>query len=116
MVYQTEAYPNLILKGQIKEVYPKISTSSKSIKVMASIVLPDNITMYAGATLEANIINQRKKNALVIPRYYLSNDSVFVKRKGAKEKEKIKVQTGVGDVEFVEILNGLQAGDEVYKL
>jgi multidrug efflux pump subunit AcrA (membrane-fusion protein) len=116
VVYQTEAYPNLILKGQIKEVYPKISTSSKSIKVMASIVLPDNITMYAGATLEANIINQRKKNALVIPRYYLSNDSVFVKRKGAKEKEKIKVQTGVGDVEFVEILNGLQAGDEVYKL
>ena len=116
VIYQTEAYPNLFLKGEIKEVYPKISSSSKSIKVMASINLPEDIVMYAGATLEANIINQKKKNALVIPRYYLSNDSVLVKRKGSDEKEKIKVRTGVGDVEFVEILQGLNPGDEVYKL
>jgi HlyD family secretion protein len=116
VVYQTEAYPNLFLKGEIREVYPKIGSTSKSIKVMASINLPEGITMYAGATLEANIINQRKKNALVIPRYYLSNDSIWVKRKGSDRKEKILVKTGVGDVEFVEILEGLKAGDEVYKL
>jgi multidrug efflux pump subunit AcrA (membrane-fusion protein) len=83
---------------------------------MASINLPDNLIMYAGATLEANIINQRKTKALVIPRYYLSNDSVLVKRKGSDKKEKIKVSTGVGDVEFVEILQGLSPGDEVFKL
>ncbi len=116
VVYQTEAYPNMFLKGQIKEVYPKISNTSKSIKVMATITLPEDMIMYAGATLEANIINQRKEKALVIPRYYLSNDSVLVKRKGSDKKEKIKVSTGVGDVEFVEILQGLQPGDEVYKL
>lgn len=116
VVYQTEAYPNLFLKGYIKEVYPKIGSTSKSIKVMASINLPEGIAMYAGATLEANIINQRKKNAIVIPRYYLSNDSILVKRKGSDKKEKIQVKTGVGDVEFVEILGGLQPGDEVYKL
>jgi multidrug efflux pump subunit AcrA (membrane-fusion protein) len=115
VVYQTEAYPNLFLKGRIKEVYPKIGTTSKSIKVMASINLPEDIVMYAGATLEANIINQKKAGALVIPRYYLSNDSVLVKRKGSDKKEKIKVKTGVGDVEFVEILQGLNPGDEVYK-
>jgi multidrug efflux pump subunit AcrA (membrane-fusion protein) len=116
VVYQTEAYPNLLLKGKIKEVYPKIGTTSKSIKVMASINLSDDVVMYAGATLEANIINQRKAKALVIPRYYLSNDSVLVKRKNSDTKEKIKVSTGVGDVEFVEILQGLNPGDEVYKL
>ena len=116
VVYQTEAYPNLFLKGFIKEVYPKIGSASKSIKVMASINLPEGITMYAGATLEANIINQRKKNAVVIPRYYLSNDSILVRRKGSDVKEKIQVKTGVGDVEFVEILGGLQPGDEVFKL
>jgi hypothetical protein len=82
---------------------------------MASIVLPEAISMYAGATLEANIINQRKPKALVIPRYYLSNDSLIVKRNGQGKKEKIKVELGVGNVEFVEILKGVSPEDEVYK-
>lgn len=115
VVFQTEAYPNLFLKGKIKAVYPKISTASKSIKVMASILLPDGINMYAGATLEANIINQRKKNALVIPRYYITNDSILIKKKGSNKKEKIKVETGVGNVEFIEVIKGIALEDEIYK-
>lgn len=113
VIFQTEAYPNLFLKGSIKEVYPKISSSSKSIKVLASINLPDGIAIYAGATLEANIINQQKPNVLVIPRYYLSSDSVIVKRDG--KKQKIKLDLGIGNVEFVEVLNGLNPEEEVYK-
>lgn len=113
VIFQTEAYPNLFLKGSIKEVYPKISSSSKSIKVLASINLPDGIAIYAGATLEANIINQQKPNVLVIPRYYLSSDSVIVKRDG--KKQKIKLELGIGNVEFVEVLNGLNPDEEVYK-
>lgn len=115
VVFQTEAYPNLFLKGKIKEVYPKISNTNKSIKVMASIVLPPGISMYAGATLEANIINQKKKNAMVVPRYYLSNDSLIVKKSGKGKKEKVKVELGIGNVEFVEVLNGLSLQDEVFK-
>jgi multidrug efflux pump subunit AcrA (membrane-fusion protein) len=115
VIFQTEAYPNLFLRGEIKEVYPKISSTNKSIKVMASINLPEEISMYAGATLEANIINQKKPNALVIPRYFLSNDSVVVKKGGEGKKQKIKVELGVGNVEFVEILSGLAMEDEVYK-
>jgi len=115
VIFQTEAYPNLFLKGRIKEVYPKISSSNKSIKVMASIDLPEGISMYAGATLEANIINQKKQNALVIPRYYLSNDSIIVKRKGKGKKKKIKVELGVSNVEFMEVLSGISLEDVVYK-
>jgi len=115
VIFQTEAYPNLFLNGEIKEVYPKIGSTNKSIKVMASINLPEGISMYAGATLEANIINQRKTHALVIPRYYLTNDSVILKRKGKGNKEKVKVELGVGNVEFVEVLSGLTPEDEVYK-
>ncbi len=115
VVFQTEAYPNLFLKGTITEVYPKISSTNKSIKVMASINLPDGISMYAGATLEANIINQKKAKALVVPRYYLSNDSLLVRKNGSGKKEKIKVELGVGNVEFVEVLKGVGPEDEVFK-
>lgn len=113
VIFQTEAYPNLFLQGSIRQVYPKINNTNKSIKVLASIILPDGISMYAGATLEANIINQKKSQALVIPRYYLSNDSVIVKRNG--KKEKIKIELGIGNVEFVEVLKGLKEDEEVYK-
>jgi len=115
VIFQTEAYPNLFLDGKIKEVYPKISSTNKSIKVMSSINLPDDISMYAGATLEANIINQKKQGAMVIPRYYLTNDSLIIKKKGKRKKEKIKVDLGVSNVEFMEILSGLSLQDEVYK-
>jgi len=115
VIFQTEAYPNLFLKGSIKEVYPKISSTNKSIKVMASIDLPEGISMYAGATLEANIINQKKQKALVIPRYYLSNDSIIIKKKGKGKKQKIKVELGVSNVEFMEVLSGLSLEDVVYK-
>jgi hypothetical protein len=40
----------------------------------------------------------------------------MVKRKGSNVIEKIKVEIGVGDVEFVEIIKGLNPGDEVFKL
>ena len=113
VVFQTEAYPNLFLQGSIKQVYPKINNTNKSIKVIASINLPEGISMYAGATLEANIINQRKMQAMVIPRYYLMNDSVIVKRQG--HKQKIKIELGVGNVEFVEVLKGVTEDEEVYK-
>jgi multidrug efflux pump subunit AcrA (membrane-fusion protein) len=113
VVYQTEAYPSLFLKGKIKQVYPKISSLNKSIKVVSSIELPEGIMLYAGATLEANIVNQKKKNALVIPRYYLTGDSVLLKKGGRKQK--VKVKTGVGNVEFIEILEGITEEDEVYK-
>jgi multidrug efflux pump subunit AcrA (membrane-fusion protein) len=115
VVFQTEAYPNLFLKGTITEVYPKISSTNKSIKVLASIMLPPGINMYAGATLEANIINQKKKKALVVPRYYLSNDSLIVKKNGEGKKKKMKVELGIGNVEFVEVLGNLSLQDEVYK-
>ena len=48
-----------------------------------------------------------------IPRYYLINDSVIVKREG--KKHKIKIDLGVGNVEFVEVLKGLKEDEEVYK-
>lgn len=114
VVYQTEAYPNLYLKGIVKQVFPKISTLNKSIKVIASIDLPKGIMLYAGATLEANIINSKRKNALVIPRYYLHTDSVIVKREG--KKQKVKVELGVGNVEYIEVLSGIKEDEKVYKL
>jgi len=113
VVYSSEAFPGTYFKGNVKKIYPKISLLSKSVKALASIDLPAGIQIFAGATFEANIIFQSKKNAMVIPRYFLKNDSVKVKRGG--KIEKVWVVTGVQNIEYVEILSGISAEDQVLK-
>lgn len=111
VVYTAEGYDNQYFSGKITKIYPKISTVNKSIKAIASITIPSGVRLFAGATLEANIIYARKAKALVLPKYLVIRDSVWVK-KGVGE-EKVPVKTGVSDVEFIEILSGISADDEV---
>ena len=65
--------------------------------------------MYPNTTLEANIVVNSKKKALLIPRKFLmDNDSVML-----ADKKKIKVKTGLMDYQNVEILSGLSGTDEI---
>lgn len=113
VIYSSEAFAGTFFEGKIKKIYPKISQLSKSVKAMASIDLPDGIHIFAGATFEANIIFQFKKDVLVIPRYFLKNDSVKVRRNG--KTEKVWVVTGIQNIEYVEIVSGVSLDDEVVK-
>lgn len=113
VVFSSEPFPGTYFKGRIKKIYPKISQLSKSVKALSSIDLPDGIQIFAGATFEANIVVESKKNAMVIPRYFVRNDSVKVRRGG--KTEKVWVVTGVQNIEFIEILSGITAEDEVVR-
>lgn len=111
VVFTAEGYDNKYFTGRVTKIYPKISNLNKSIKAIATIDIPSDVRLYAAATLEANIVYARKKQALVLPKYLVIRDSVWVK-KGVGE-EKVAVKTGVSDVEFVEILSGVSADDEI---
>lgn len=114
VVYESEAYPGQYFKGQISKVYPKISTLSKSVKALSTIELPAGVTVYAGATIEANIVYARRSNVLVIPRYLLQKgDTVYLKKSVGKRP--VKVKTGIFDVEFIEILEGLSESDQLVR-
>jgi multidrug resistance efflux pump len=113
IVFSAEFLGNRTLKGVIKQVYPKITLINKSIKAIASVEASDNIKMYAGSTIEANIVYRERKNVLVLPRFYVLNDTVIV-RKGLGT-EKRKISTGASDVEFVEITAGLTEADQVFR-
>ncbi|MES2389532.1 MAG: efflux RND transporter periplasmic adaptor subunit [Bacteroidota bacterium] len=113
VVYSTEAFAGTVFEGKIKEVYPKISQANKSIKAIATINLPAGAQVYAGSTLEANIIFARRKNALVVAKVYIAHDSAIVK--GSMGNTKVKVQRGIEDVEFMEIVGGVSAEDVLVK-
>ncbi|MCU0432143.1 MAG: efflux RND transporter periplasmic adaptor subunit [Bacteroidia bacterium] len=112
VVYAIDAYENTAFSGVLTEVYPRISAGNKTARVIGSIAVPDNIQVFAGLSVEANIVIAERKNVLVIPREYLQPGST-VRIKGSEQP--VPVKTGVSDLQFVEIVSGLNEKDELIK-
>lgn len=110
--YTIDAYKDKVFKGKVLEIYPRISPGNKTSKVMASIQLDPSMNIYSGMSVEANIIISEKKNILVIPREYLAEGNK-VKVKG--QDELVKVQTGISDLENIEIISGIDENTELEK-
>jgi RND family efflux transporter MFP subunit len=70
---------------------------------------PDNLLL--GLTGEMNIILGRKENALVVPARALLVDQVQVVKDGVIQQR--TVETGFKSLEYAEITQGLQEGDQV---
>ncbi len=112
IVYTIDAYKDKEFKGVVEEEYPRISPGNKTSRVISSVEIPNGLRVFSGMSVEANIVISEKKNILVIPReYLLPGKMVNVKGKD----EPVKVQTGVSDLQYVEILGGITESDEIIK-
>jgi hypothetical protein len=107
-----DAYPDQAFEGTIKEIYPKVVSNSKSSRAKATITTIDSKPLYSGMSVEGNIIIQTKKSCLVIPREYLKNNN-YVQVKG--ESELRKITKGIEDLQYVEILKGLNENESIEK-
>ena len=112
VVYSIDAFGSEIFRGTIFEIYPKVNPASKTSRVKATFSTEKNLQLYSGMSVEANIIIAEKKNVLVIPREFIK-DGNLVKVKGEKEFRKIK--TGASDLQFVEVIEGIEEGTELVK-
>jgi multidrug efflux pump subunit AcrA (membrane-fusion protein) len=105
-----DSYKGQVFKATVSKIYPTMNERSKSFSVEA-VFLTQPPVLYPNLTAEANIVIQEKKRALTIPVNYLVNDSTVLI---SKNKTRV-VKTGLKDYQKVEILNGLTAGDIIYK-
>lgn len=110
IVYIIDAYKDQTFKGIVKESYPRINQNNKTSKVVATIDLNSSIQIFSGMSVEANIIIAEKKQVLVIPREYVVEGNK-VKKKGADALTEIK--KGAEDLEFVEVLEGIDESTEL---
>lgn len=112
VVFTIDAYKDRVFKGKVEEIYPRINQSNKTSKVIASIGLNNKTIIYSGMSVEANIIISEKKNALVIPREFLFEGNK-IKKKGS---DKLTIITkGAEDLEFVEVINGIDESVSIVK-
>ncbi|WP_343747423.1 efflux RND transporter periplasmic adaptor subunit [Fluviicola sp.] len=108
-VYVTmDSYKGQVFEAKVSKINPLMNERSKTFKVEAVFTkAPKRI--FPNTSFEANIVLESRKKVLTIPRtYLLKGDSVQL-----ADGRKVKVTVGLRDFEYVEILSGLKASDEI---
>jgi len=110
VVVTLDSYKGQSFEATVDKIYPIMDERSRTFKIEAHFVKTPT-KLYTNLTAEANIIIQTKKNALTIPKSYLIDDEYVLVNKDEKRKVKI----GLNNYQNVEILEGLTAGETIYK-
>ncbi len=115
---QIGALPGKKVTGRVSLISLKARKEENTTVFPIEIVIEDvgEAVLRAGFSANANIIIARKDSVLSIPERVVTfrNDSAFVRvPAGEKESREIPVQTGLSDAITVEIVSGLELGQEV---
>lgn len=104
------AYPNQVFEARVKQIIPLVNERSKTFEVQAAFSKAP-AQLYPNVSVEANILLRKKSSALLIPRSYVLNDSFVLDQEG----KKIPVKLGLRDFQMVEVLDGIQEKQVIYK-
>lgn len=104
---------NVTYEARVTKIYPHFNETSQSYKVEARF-LKEMPGLISGTQLQANIVTNRKEQALLIPRIYVQpGDRVVVKRD--HKNDTVGIKTGIVSDEWVEVVSGLTEHDKIIK-
>jgi membrane fusion protein (multidrug efflux system) len=109
-----DAHPDQRFQGKIIRVFPEIDRKVRTQMVEAKLTQPANL--LAGMFARVQVILERAPNALVVP-----TDSILTSPKGESmvmvaqngKAAKAKVKLGIVQGDRTQIVEGLQAGQQV---
>lgn len=110
VIISMPSYNNQVFKGTINKIYPSMNERSQSFTVEATFEDPPQ-TLYPFLTAEANIIIDKKSDAITIPRSFLVDDEFVI----TEDKQRRKITTGLRDYEKIEVLSGLEPGEFILR-
>lgn len=109
VIVSMDAYPDDTFAAKTTKIYPKKNPQTQTFLVEAQfIVQPPKL--YNGLSGEANIIVGKRDGALVIPSAYLKAQGRVLTEDGERQ-----VTVGIKNLEFVEILSGLDSNTTLIK-
>lgn len=103
-----DSYKGQVFEAKVSKISLYMNEKTKTFTIEGRFINQPK-TLYPNLTLEANIIIKSNPKALLISREYLFNDKYVFLKNGSKKR----VGTGIMDLKYVEIKNGLQRGDEI---
>jgi multidrug efflux pump subunit AcrA (membrane-fusion protein) len=105
VLVKIDVYKDKVFKARVTKLYPKLNKADQTFRIDAEFE-GDKPNAYYGMTLEANIIISENARVLTIPKNYLiGSDSVWIEENG--EKKRIRITTGVENLNLVEVKGGL---------
>lgn len=104
-----EAYGNEVFEAQVSKIYPKKDERNQTFMVESTFKRPPE-KLYPGLSGEANIILAQNKNALSIPKSFLIG-----RNKVLTDSGEITIERGLENMEYVEVLSGLEENTTIYK-
>ena len=119
---RVSAYPDQLFKGEISAISPAVSQETRNIQVRALLPNPDQ-RLLPGMFAKISTLLPIKDQVLTLPRQAITfntyGDSVFLIQPSEGEQEgqlvvqRRQVKTGAVRDQEVEVLEGLEAGDQV---
>jgi multidrug efflux pump subunit AcrA (membrane-fusion protein) len=105
-----DAYEDAIYKGKVTKIYPKKDERNQTFTVEAIFENPPKV-LYPGLSGEANIIIAKKDKVLTIPKAYVTDDNKVKTDQGL-----ITIELGLQNMEYVEVLSGIDKDTYLYQL
>jgi RND family efflux transporter MFP subunit len=112
---KVDAFPDTLFRGKVYRISPVVDTKSRSSAVE---ILADNSNgrLKSGMFSEIRLVIGAKSGAVAVPSAAVLNDEqgrpyVFVPAGGVAAKR--EVRTGISNGDYVQISNGLKAGEEL---
>ena len=110
VLVELSSYRDTVFNAVVSKINPIMNLQSKTFTIEAKFINPPAV-LYPNISFEANVLISTKKDALLIPRDYLLNDSIVVNKSG----NQLIVRTGLKDYRMVEILSGLDVNEELIR-
>jgi multidrug efflux pump subunit AcrA (membrane-fusion protein) len=104
-----DAYEEEVFEARVKKIIPKMNIETQTFWVEGQFKEVPEV-VYSGLRGEANIIIRKKERVLMIPQEYLLEDNQVITKKG-----RVKVETGLKGIEYVEIIAGLDTSIQIIK-
>ncbi|MBT8394020.1 MAG: HlyD family efflux transporter periplasmic adaptor subunit [Bacteroidia bacterium] len=109
VVISLDAYKDAVFTGKVAKIYPKKDERNQTFLVEA-LFDEEPKTLYPGLSGEANIIIANRKDVLTIPKEYLIEHN-----KVTTDDGEISIETGLQNMDFVEVLSGISEETNIYK-
>ena len=111
----TPAYPGRTWEGKVDFIYPEVHPQARTLRARLEFSNPDEL-LLPNMFVEAVIYGGPKRDVLVVPREALiltGERELVVKALGDNSFQPVEVQTGMWRGDSVEVMSGLEEGDEI---
>ena len=104
-----DAYGSRVFDAEIIKILPAKDETTQTFRIEA-VFVKDPPKLFPGLVGEANIVVAEKEGALVIPKEFLLDENRVITEDGP-----VKIVTGIQDMEYIEVISGIEENEPLYK-